>query len=87
MKKFTFDYAINTKTDERIDDINRTYDNFETLEGMMEQMADDYAESCLLLNEENRSYDLDNMCVRMAFSNIETDETEDHIVYAKEIEE
>ena len=87
MKKFTFDYAINTKTDERIDDINRTYDNFETLDGMMAQMADDYAESCLLLNEESRSYDLDNMCVRMTFSNIETDETEDHIVYAKEIEE
>lgn len=86
MKKFEFNYAINTKTDERIDDINRSYENFDTLEGMLEQMADDYAESCLLLNEENRSYDLDNMCVKMTFSNIETDEIEDHIIYAKEIE-
>lgn len=87
MKKFIFNYAINTKTEERIDDINRSYENFDTLEGMLEQMADDYAESCLLLNEESRSYDLDNMCVKMTFSNTETDETEDHIVYAKEIEE
>lgn len=85
MKKYTFDYAINTKTNDKYDALDRTYENFETLESMMEQMADDYSESCLLLTEESRSYDYDNMCVTMTFSNVDTDEIEEHLVYAKEV--